>query len=82
MRPSVRPSVASRHSTAAAARGGFAAERRAGRRYRSTAAGAQQQRRRSTALSSNCGHCHVDSRDDEAEAEYRLAKNGPTSLRF
>ena len=44
--------------------GGFAAERRANRRYRSTAAGAgaQEQRRRSTALSSECGQCHVDSR--------------------
>jgi len=46
--------------------GGFAAERSAGGTYRSSAA-AQQQRRRSTALSSKCGQCHVDSRVDEAE---------------
>ena len=68
--PSVRPSVClSHHSTAAAVCGGFAAEHRAGRRYRSTTAGAgaQQQRRRSTALSSKCWQCHVDSRVDEAE---------------
>ena len=63
-----RPSVRLFHrSTAAAACGGFAAERRAGREYRSTAAGAgaqaaQQQRRSSTAFSSKCGQCHVDSR--------------------
>ena len=44
--------------------GEFATERPAGKRYRSTAAGtgAQQQRRRSTALSSRCGQCRVDSR--------------------
>jgi len=46
---------------AAVACGGFATERHAGRRYRSTAV-AQQQRRRSTAISSKCGQCHVDSR--------------------
>jgi len=67
--PSVR---LSHHSTATATcGGGFAAERRAGWRYRSTAASALQQRRhstgRSTALSSKCGQCHVDSRVDEAE---------------
>ena len=31
------------------------------------APGAEQQRRRSTALSSECGKCHVDSRVDETE---------------
>ena len=52
----------------------YAAERRAVRRYRSTAAdaGAQQQRRRSTALSSKCGQCRVDSRVDEPE--HRLVR--------
>ena len=61
-RTSVRPSVSlPHHWKAAAACGGFAAESRAGSRYRSTAAGAQQQRRRSTALSSKCGQCRVDS---------------------
>ena len=67
VRPSVRPSVPS--STAAAACGGFAAERPAGRTYRSTAAGAQQQLRRSTALSSKCGQCHVDSRGTRLNAD-------------
>jgi len=62
-RYSVRLSVRLSHrSTDAAVAGGFAAERPAGMRYRSIAgAGAQQQRRRSTALSSKCGQCHVDS---------------------
>ena len=67
---SVRPSVClSYHSTAAVARGRFAAERPADRTYRSIAAyaGVQQQRRRSTALSSKCRQCRVDSRVDEAE---------------
>ena len=66
----VRPSVCLSHrSTAAVARGGFAAERPADRTYRSIAAdaGVQQQRRRSTALSSKCRQCRVDSRVDEAE---------------
>ena len=69
---SVRPSVClSRGSTAGAACGWFTAERLAGRRYQSIAgAGAQQQRRRSTALSSKCGQCHVDSRVDEAEHRF------------
>jgi len=61
-RASVRPS---RHSTVAATCGGFAAERPADRTYRS------RQRRApapsSTALSSKCGQCRVDSRVDEAE---------------
>jgi len=54
----------SQRSTAPAVAGGFAAERPVGRRYQSIAlgAGVQQQRRRSTALSSKCGQCHVDSR--------------------
>jgi len=69
------------HSTAAAECGGFADGRRAGRRYRSTAPGAQQQRRRSTspcstALSSECGQCHVDSRVDEAEHRLAVYKSG------
>ena len=58
-RAGVRPSDPS--MTAAAACGRFAAERRASSRYRSTAAGTQQQRRRSTAFSSKCGQCRVDS---------------------
>jgi len=70
--PSVCPSVSLSHqSNAAAACGGFAAERRTRKRYRSTAPGARQQERRSpgrsTALSSKCGQCHVDSRINEAE---------------
>ena len=69
------------HSTAAAECGGFADGRHAGRRYRSTASGAQQQRRRSTsprstALSSECGQCHVDSRVDEAEHRLAVYKSG------
>ena len=60
VRPSVRPFVRLSHrSTAAAACGSFAAERRAGRIYRSQRSAAT---RRSTALSSKCGQCHVDSR--------------------
>ena len=71
-RSSVRQSVClSYRSTTGAACGGFAAERSAGRRYRTIAgAGAQQQRRRSTAHSSKCGQCHVDSRVNEAEHRY------------
>ena len=66
------PSVRLSHkSNAATACGGFAAERRTRKRYRSTAPGARQQQRRSpgrsTALSSKCGQCHVDSRINEAE---------------
>ena len=45
------------------------------------APGAQQQRRRSTsprstALSSECGQCHVDSRVDEAEHRLAVYKSG------
>ena len=62
---SVRLSVCSlsHHSSAAAACGGFAAERRAGSRYRSTAPSGSgvSARGRSTALSSKCEQCHVDS---------------------
>jgi len=43
--------------------GGFADGRLAGKQCRSIAGDdAQQQRRRSTALSSKCGQCRVDSR--------------------
>jgi len=83
-RSDVRPSVClSHHSTTTAACGGFAVERRAGRRYRSTAAGlghpaatgnSDTARGRSTALSSKCGQCHVDSHVEEAE--HRLVKDG------
>jgi len=71
-RPSVRPSVRLSHrSTAAAVCGGFAADRllhdapvagvpRCG--LRAAGAGTEQQQRCSTALSSKCGQCHVDSR--------------------
>ena len=59
--PSVCLSVPSLDRSSGAC-GGFAAECRAGRRRRSTAASAEQQRRRSTALSSTCGQCRVDSR--------------------
>ena len=55
---------------------------RVGRICRSTAAGAQQQRRRSTrrstALSSKCRQCHVDSRVNEAK--YRLAASASLLL--
>jgi len=47
--------------------GGFAAEHRMHKRYQSTVPGARQQQCRSTALSSKCGQCHVDSRINEAE---------------
>ena len=72
VRPSVCPSVSLSHQlNAAAACGGFAAERRTRQRYRSIAPGARQQhaaaRGRSTALSSKCGQCHVDSRINEPE---------------
>jgi len=75
-RSGVCPSVClSHHLTAATSRGGFAAERRAaedigrlqyGRRRAPSSNGAAA-RSRSTALSSKCGQCHVDSRVDEAE---------------
>jgi len=67
---SVCPSVSLSHqSNAAAACGGFAAERRTRQRYRSTAPGSSSAaaRVRSTALSSKCGQCHVDSRIIDAE---------------
>ena len=51
--------------------GGFVAERRTRKRYRSTAPGAGSSsaaaRGRSTALSSKCRQCHVDSRINDAE---------------
>ena len=65
-RPSVRPSVCLFHlATAAEACCEFAAERPAGRIYHQSIAGtgAQQHRRRSTALSSKCRQCRVDSRE-------------------
>jgi len=69
-RPSVCTSVSLSHqSNAAATCGGFAAERRTLKRYRSTAPGA---RGRSTALSSKCWQCHVDSRSNEAEPRLGL----------
>jgi len=69
-----RPSVCLSHrSTAAAVAGGFALsalrtgdivrQRRLPAALRTSCRRAQQQRRRSTALSSKCGQCHVDSRD-------------------
>jgi len=67
---SVCPSVSLSHqSNAAAVCGGFAAERHTRKRYRSTAPGSRSAaaRVRSTALSSKCGQCRVDSRVDEAE---------------
>jgi len=68
--PSDRPTVCvSRRSTATAACGGFAAEHRRlldGARLQLAAhkapAGARLQLRRSTALSSKCEQCRVDSR--------------------
>jgi len=69
VRPSIRPyfrlsvrlyipSIDSSSSS-----GGFADGRLAGKQCRSIAGdGAQQQQRRSTALSSKCGQCRVDSR--------------------
>jgi len=64
--------------------GGFAAERSAGRTHRSTAAGAatKQQRHRSTAFSSKCGQCHVDSRVDEAEHILVFVQKQQQKLQF
>ena len=61
----------SHQSNAATACGGFAAERRTGkdidRQRRAPGSSSAAARGRSTALSSKCGQCHVDSRVDETE---------------